>query len=619
MARGMGNRSGGGARRGNNNGGYAGMFFGQGGPGGGGGGGNNGGGGGGNGGQVANSTSNTLPDYISGAYNWLMRNAKDEAKDDYNKYKGDFLAAEDPMVAQSYRNLQNFSGSNWDQGYDDATGIFGGIDARAQQLSGFQGQGVNYNGPAAYNPTNFTHQTVGNYNVNATPWNVNAQQINANPWNVNAQQIGNNNNVNANPWDVTAQQLNTNMGQINANPWDVKAQQVASQQWGADKADQYMNPYTTKVLDVQRNRAELENRQAQIGRNDAAVSRGAFGGSRHGVVDALARESHERNMADIDATGMNNAWNQALGAFAGDRDSALRAAMSNQGANLAAGQGNQATRLAAAQSNQMSARDIALANQRSALQAGQGNQATRLSAAQGNQNTWAAQQRANQAAALQAGQGNQDAMLNAARYNQDAALRAGQGNQSAMLSAAQGNQNYFLNSGIANQNANLEAQRLREQSQQYGYTQSMTQADRQLEAQRLSEQFRQSGADIALQGLDARNAAAAGIAGITGDRANMNLSMIDNMNRYGLQATARDQAQNDFDFQQWNTKQNWDRNQLNWYSGILNGVPVNTDTSQSTYVNPYSQALGYAGFGLQAYNTFSGNNNGGGPSSGGLW
>ena len=47
---------------------------------------------------------------------------------------------------------------------------------------------------------------------------------------------------------------------------------------------------------------------AQLARNAQAVRAGAFGGSRHGVLDAEAGMYHGRNLADIDATGLHRAY-----------------------------------------------------------------------------------------------------------------------------------------------------------------------------------------------------------------------------------------------------------------------------------------------------------------------
>ncbi|TXH48035.1 MAG: hypothetical protein E6Q97_25720 [Desulfurellales bacterium] len=376
----------------------------------------------GNKGKVSSSNKTSLPSYVNGAYNKLIKGAKQASNQKFKPYPGSPLGAESPMVGQSYGALKDYMGSNWQQPYQEAQGIYGGIEDASSPFLNYQANGINYNGPAGYDPTTFTNQNV-----------------------------------------------------------------VAGE-WNQEQADKYMNPYIKSVLDVNKNQAILDFQRAQIGRNDGAVQAGAFGGSRHGVVDALSQEALMRNMANIQATGMNDAWNQAMQAFGGDRDAALQAAVANQGANL-------------------------------------------------------------------------------------------------------------------------ESQRQTEASRQYGYNQSMTQADRNMEAQKLTEDFRQSGANIGLEALQARINAAKGMSDIATNQNNQQLAMIDTMNKYGLQQTARDQALKDFEMQNFYNKRNNKKNNLDWLSGILNGVPVTTQTENYSYTNPYSQFLGIATAGLGAYNTFFNNQN----------
>ena len=51
-----------------------------------------------------------------------------------------------------------------------------------------------------------------------------------------------------------------------------------------------MSPYMQNVVDVQKEQARRDFDRSQARRDADAVSAGAFGGSRRGVVDALAQE-----------------------------------------------------------------------------------------------------------------------------------------------------------------------------------------------------------------------------------------------------------------------------------------------------------------------------------------
>ena len=80
-----------------------------------------------------------------------------------------------------------------------------------------------------------------------------------------------------------------------------------SQDFGSAQAPQYMSPYFQNVLDVQKRQAILDFNRQQAGRDADAVQSGAFGGSRQGVAQALAAESLQRQLGDIQATGQQRA------------------------------------------------------------------------------------------------------------------------------------------------------------------------------------------------------------------------------------------------------------------------------------------------------------------------
>tara|TARA_R110001599_G_scaffold353315_3_gene591577 strand:- start:252 stop:1385 length:1134 start_codon:yes stop_codon:yes gene_type:complete len=82
---------------------------------------------------------------------------------------------------------------------------------------------------------------------------------------------------------------------------------------------QYMSPYMQNVVDVQKQQARLDFDRSQAGRDADAVSAGAFGGSRRGVVDALAEEGLQRQLGDIQALGQQQAFDQASRQFEADR------------------------------------------------------------------------------------------------------------------------------------------------------------------------------------------------------------------------------------------------------------------------------------------------------------
>ena len=81
----------------------------------------------------------------------------------------------------------------------------------------------------------------------------------------------------------------------------------------------YMSPYMQNVVDVQKQQAQLDFDRSQAGRDASAVQAGAFGGSRQAVGDYLSQEGLARQMGDIQATGQQQAYQQAATQFGADR------------------------------------------------------------------------------------------------------------------------------------------------------------------------------------------------------------------------------------------------------------------------------------------------------------
>jgi len=74
----------------------------------------------------------------------------------------------------------------------------------------------------------------------------------------------------------------------------------------------YMNPYMQNVVDVQQREAIRQANIAGQGRNADAVRSGAFGGTRQAVSDAEANRNLQTQLGNIQATGLNNAYEQAI-------------------------------------------------------------------------------------------------------------------------------------------------------------------------------------------------------------------------------------------------------------------------------------------------------------------
>lgn len=250
------------------------------------------------------------------------------------------------------------------------------------------------------------------------------------------------------PGQIGAQQVNAGQfgfERVGAGP-QVQAERIGAGQIGYGNvgtqgftapgaAEAYMSPYMQNVVNVQQREAQRQADIARTQRGAQAVGAGAFGGSRQAILDAEAARNLAMQKGDIQSQGLQSAYQQAQSMFTSDQARALQAQQANQQAGLTAGQANLQAYMQAQQANQQYGMQAALANQQEAQRAAL----------------------ANQQAGLTTGQAGLGAYMQAQQLNQQAGLTAGQANLQAMMQAQQ-----------QNQQAGLEAQRLSEQSRQYG-------------------------------------------------------------------------------------------------------------------------------------------------------
>ena len=90
-------------------------------------------------------------------------------------------------------------------------------------------------------------------------------------------------------------------------------------EFDSEAAQKYMSPYMQNVVDVQKEAAIRDAMRANAGRAAQAVQAGAFGGSRAAVQDALAGEALTRQLGEIQASGQQQAFENAQQQFERDR------------------------------------------------------------------------------------------------------------------------------------------------------------------------------------------------------------------------------------------------------------------------------------------------------------
>ena len=84
---------------------------------------------------------------------------------------------------------------------------------------------------------------------------------------------------------------------------------------GQSTAASYMSPYMQNVVDIQKREAQTQADIAGTQRGAQAVGAGAFGGSRHAIMDAEAARNLAIQKGDIQAQGSQAAYQQAQAQF----------------------------------------------------------------------------------------------------------------------------------------------------------------------------------------------------------------------------------------------------------------------------------------------------------------
>ena len=420
-------------------------------------------------------------------------------------------------------------------------------------------------------------------------------------------------------------------------------------------ADAYMSPYMQNVVNIQQREAQ---RQADIARtqsNAQAVRAGAFGGSRQAIMDAEAARNLAIQKGDIQATGLQSAFQQAQGQFNTEQQARLAAQQANQQAGLTVGQQNlgarqatqqlgfgadlqtslanlnasqqanvqnQAAQLQSQGLNAQQAMQAALANQQAGLTVGQQNlasqQATQQLGTQTGMQTALAnlsnQQQANvqnQAARNQAMGMNAQQAMQAALANQQSGLTTGQQNLAAKLGIQQLGSGQNLQAQLANQQFGMTAQQLAEQSRQFGAGQNMTAAQQRaqygLAGQQAAEQSRQFGANYGIQANQAALGAANQLAGIGGQRLQGQQGIYNLQNQFGAQQQALEQQKLNQAMQDYANAQQYPLMQLGTMSNMLRGLPMQASSTQQYQAAPnqLSQAIGTIGSGASIYNAFN--------------
>jgi hypothetical protein len=166
-------------------------------------------------------------------------------------------------------------------------------------------------------------------------------------------------------------------------------------------AEAYMDPYMQNVVNIQQREAQRAADIAGTQRGAQAVGAGAFGGSRQAIMDAEAARNLSQQKGDIQARGLQSAFQNAQQQFNAEQGYGLQAQQANQGAGLTVGQQNLAAKLGVQQLGAGQNLQAQLANQQQAMEAQRlGEQSRQFGGSLGMQGLQAAMTGAGQLGAL---------------------------------------------------------------------------------------------------------------------------------------------------------------------------------------------------------------------------
>ena len=158
------------------------------------------------------------------------------------------------------------------------------------------------------------------------------------------------------------------------DPATMQGQSYQAAQLSDQDINQYMNPYTQNVIDSTMGDLDMARQNALNNTGVAASRGGAFGGDRHGIMEAQNNNDYMQNVARTSSQLRNQGFQNAQSAAMGDVNAQNQALSSNAAMAQQAGLSNQAAQNArdqfVGQTANQNAMQTALANQNASNAAG---------------------------------------------------------------------------------------------------------------------------------------------------------------------------------------------------------------------------------------------------------
>jgi len=332
---------------------------------------------------------------------------------------------------------------------------------------------------------------------------------------------------------------------------------VGAQMFGQGAADYYSNPFQQNVTNIALRQAQQKGLMDKNALMSGAISRGTFGGARNALLQAEQANNLNEQLSDIQYRGSSDAYTNAQQQFQADQQRRMQADLANQQAGLTTGQQNLQAMLQTQGLGANIGKDIALANLSNAQQANVQNLAAQL-----------------QTQGLSA-----DQAMRAALANQQARLTTGQQNLQALLGVQSLGAGQNLQAQQLNQQAGLTANQQNQQAQQYAAG---------------------LGKDLGLAGLQTGVDTSKALGALGTEQQQADLARLQAQQGVGSAQQQQAQREADIDYQNQMARENFQRQQLQYYSDILRGNAGALGSTQVNYTPAPSAISQIGGLGLGA-------------------
>jgi hypothetical protein len=365
----------------------------------------------------------------------------------------------------------------------------------------------------------------------------------------------------------------------------------------------YMNPYTQLVTDAQKREARKQSDISGSNIAQQAAQSGGLGGYREAIMQSEREGDLAQQLQDIQATGDQAAYQQAMQAMEADRSARLQEAQFGtqvRGQDIQAFQAGESARQQAAQ--------MGLSAQQQEEAARQAEESARLSGSQFQESTQARLQdfknqkfQAEEQARQQAAQ-----MGLSAQEMEDRARQAGE-----QFQQAQFGQNEELR--MAQQQEDRAVFDAQERARQEGARLGLNAQEIQERVNQAENQARMAAQEFnigtseraARMGLDA----AQFLGGLGGQRQDMAYNRLQNLQAAGQIQRELGQRGLDIGYQDFLRQQAFPREQLAMLSAMLQGLPIQPGTTTSSFgtgPSDMQQMLGTGIGGVGLYNAMRG-------------